>query len=345
MGTGRSPLCVGAGVTISRAATFGDTTHVVTMPVTAETGDVAVFLAYRAAGMESTTYTGWVKLHGAGRFAVFYRVVEAQDPGSTFPSSDTGTAGHVGVVYRGVAVDIPIVLDDDFAGGATGSPTARAIPSTIDADGPAPLVTFAGNARNEGSIIDPDLDSDDFDAAGDIVRRAVPTNPFALAAADWLPYDGPDPTAIDGSWTVDAFIYVGVLSFRTGNAPPNAPTLNFPVGSIVNPAVINQFDWTFSDPDDGDTQSQFSLEIREQGGVTAVYSTTDETSTTHHDIPAGELPVGDLEWRVKTWDAAGEEGPWSEWAQFTIPSYLKRVGGGAVYGPNGGLLRRVVNEP
>ena len=101
------------------------------------------------------------------------------------------------------------------------------------------------------------------------------------------------------------------------NQPPNAPVLNSPISTTINRQVTNRFDWTFSDDDDGDTQSEFTLQIREQGEATLDVDVTEETPTTHYDLPGGTLAAGDYEWRVRTRDALGEQGPYSSWEPFT----------------------------
>jgi len=95
--------------------------------------------------------------------------------------------------------------------------------------------------------------------------------------------------------------------------PPNPPILETPpenwrvdVGGNVT------FTWTFSDPDAGDNQSayrfqldddsDFSSPIIDTGKVNSSYTSTTQT------MP---MQVGLYYWRVKTWDAAGEEGNWS----------------------------------
>lgn len=103
------------------------------------------------------------------------------------------------------------------------------------------------------------------------------------------------------------------------NAPPNAPTLTSPtVGQTVEASTTERFAWTFSDPDAGDSQSQYRIEIRPQSGGANVVDVTTETPNTFHDVTGGTLTAGDYEWRVTTWDAAGEIGPASGWSGFTV---------------------------
>lgn len=101
------------------------------------------------------------------------------------------------------------------------------------------------------------------------------------------------------------------------NEPPNAPALDHPTsGATVDRTSTTRLRWTFDDPDDGDTQSQYQLQVREQGETATVVDVTVETPNEYHDLPGGTLVEGGFEWRVRTWDAAGEQGPWSGWEPF-----------------------------
>jgi hypothetical protein len=98
---------------------------------------------------------------------------------------------------------------------------------------------------------------------------------------------------------------------------PYAPTLLYPIGG--QSIVIDQsnvLDWTFNDPDSGDTQTRSVGEIRTTTGV-AAYSWDTESSSERHTLAAGELAAGNYEWRVKTYDSQGSAGPWSDWEAFT----------------------------
>ena len=117
---------------------------------------------------------------------------------------------------------------------------------------------------------------------------------------------GPAPTTM--SWS---------MTQTVPNVPPDAPNLLSPVGTTIDRTVTNRFDWAFSDPDTGDTQSEFQLQIRLQGETATAVDVTSETITTHYDLPGGTLAAGDYEWRVRTRDALGEQGPYSSWEPFT----------------------------
>jgi len=100
-------------------------------------------------------------------------------------------------------------------------------------------------------------------------------------------------------------------------ASPNAPALTAPIASIVIDLGITQrFSWTFSDPDPGDTQSQYDLRYR----VVGAGSWTDTTETTPNnfrDIAGATFTAADFEWQVRTYDALGADGPYSASEFFT----------------------------
>lgn len=107
----------------------------------------------------------------------------------------------------------------------------------------------------------------------------------------------------------------------TLNTPPNAPVLVNPgSGQTIDLSATNRFDWDFSDPDSGDTQAQYQIQIRPAGSTVNAVDVTNETPNTYHDVAGGTLTAGDYEWRVRTWDAAGEVGPYSAWEPFTAAS-------------------------
>lgn len=101
------------------------------------------------------------------------------------------------------------------------------------------------------------------------------------------------------------------------NVAPNAPTLgdrsNFDATSSAT------FTWTFSDPNPGDTQSAFELEIYDTSDNSLDHDTGKVTSTTSsRAVSGGTLTNGkSYQWRVKTYDAADEEGPWSDFGTFS----------------------------
>lgn len=111
------------------------------------------------------------------------------------------------------------------------------------------------------------------------------------------------------------------------NVAPNAPALDNPVGgATIDRTVTNRFSWTFSDPDSGDSQSKYQLQARVQGTTTWTYDVTVTTSATYRDIAGGTFAAGEWEWRVRTWDAAGEVGPYSAATPFVAATGVAFLG-------------------
>lgn len=110
------------------------------------------------------------------------------------------------------------------------------------------------------------------------------------------------------------------------NAPPTAPTVDAPPdGSTQDVAEQLLIDWTFNDPDVGDTQSAYTVRKREGAGAFEYWNGTtwqaseDASTKQVTTLTALQLDGGwgaDLDddhfYSVKTWDAA-DDGP-SAWS-------------------------------
>jgi hypothetical protein len=119
-----------------------------------------------------------------------------------------------------------------------------------------------------------------------------------------------------GGSTSDVFNGWAVLLSEV-NTAPNAPLLVSPVGGVtIDRGVLQRFDWDFSDPDGGDSQSKYDLQYRAVGATTWT-ALTGTTPNTFHDFAAGTFAAGDYEWQVRTYDAAGLVGPYSASGFFT----------------------------
>jgi hypothetical protein len=117
----------------------------------------------------------------------------------------------------------------------------------------------------------------------------------------------------DGTASPFAVTYDGI----SVNLAPNAPLLLSPVGAVtIDRSVTQRFDWDFSDPDAGDSQSAFELQHRPEGAATWNL-VTGTTPNTFHDFAAGTFAAGNHEWRLRTADAQGVFGPYSASGFFT----------------------------
>jgi hypothetical protein len=163
---------------------------------------------------------------------------------------------------------------------------------------------------------------------------------FENGDAVWrIPYDGTNhgtavqvanPTNVIGSHrATETFKSVGAVLWIEStsldlyfekysyNSTPNAPTIDSPKGTSTSPAIIQTLtptlDWTFSDPDSGDTQSAYQVVIYNPDGTVL----KDTLKVASLDTFFNVASTDGLAWnttysyKVKTWDAAGVEGPFS----------------------------------
>jgi hypothetical protein len=100
------------------------------------------------------------------------------------------------------------------------------------------------------------------------------------------------------------------------NLPPLQPVLGQRGNFDATGAAT--FGWEFRDPNPGDTQSAFQLEIYDDPTDTLIHDTGKTVSSDEtYELTAATLDNGDsFRWRVRTWDAQDVEGPWSEPAFF-----------------------------
>jgi hypothetical protein len=100
------------------------------------------------------------------------------------------------------------------------------------------------------------------------------------------------------------------------NLPPLAPTLNPRDG--FDATLSATVSWIFNDPNSGDTQSAYRVQIEVQDtGVSVVDTGKVVSGVQSYTIPAGTLANAETyRWRVQTWDAEDEQSPWSDWGVF-----------------------------
>jgi hypothetical protein len=100
------------------------------------------------------------------------------------------------------------------------------------------------------------------------------------------------------------------------NSPPTPPTNLSPTGKAIDRSIVQRLAWTYNDPDTNDTQSKAVIEWRLQGNTT--WNIINNVSNrTYFDVSSNVFPVGQIEWRVKTYDQTGAESPFSQIAVFT----------------------------
>ena len=106
------------------------------------------------------------------------------------------------------------------------------------------------------------------------------------------------------------------------NAAPTAPTWSAPADNSFNDIDSSLLlDWTFNDPDGGDTQSAYALSKSVDGGALSYWNAgtsawgageiKNPTATTSVTLASSWAADGEsIEYKVKTWDAADAVGPY-----------------------------------
>ena len=105
------------------------------------------------------------------------------------------------------------------------------------------------------------------------------------------------------------------------NAAPTAPTWAAPADNSYNDiASALVLDWTFTDPDGGDTQSAYALSKSVDGGALSYWNAgtsawvgaevENPTATTSVTLASWASDGESIEYKVKTLDAAGAAGPY-----------------------------------
>lgn len=114
------------------------------------------------------------------------------------------------------------------------------------------------------------------------------------------------------TWDAGASHAAVLLAIGDDNQPPNAPTLLTPIGGATIDKDVDQvFDWDFSDPDSGDTQSAYEFRYRLFGAGSWTTTGQVASTSTQRTVVGGTFAAGTYEWQVKTWDQDGEEGSFS----------------------------------
>lgn len=100
------------------------------------------------------------------------------------------------------------------------------------------------------------------------------------------------------------------------NVAPNAPTLT--VEPNFDATVAQTLNWTFSDPDAGNTQSAYQLIIiKVSDGTTSLDTGKVISATASYALGASALTNAlQYQWKVRTWDNSDAVGPYSSLSSF-----------------------------
>ncbi len=116
---------------------------------------------------------------------------------------------------------------------------------------------------------------------------------------------------VTGGITTPGVSTAGIVAITVPNVAPNAPTLVSPIDSVILAVEVAQlFKWTFSDPNNGDTQGAAELRYREQG--TSSWTVVSIAGPASQYTFAANVFVNGVsyEYQVRTQDAGGLWGPW-----------------------------------
>jgi hypothetical protein len=104
----------------------------------------------------------------------------------------------------------------------------------------------------------------------------------------------------------------------TLNSPPNAPTLT--AHANFDATVAQTLAWLFSDPDSGNTQSAYQLQLYDTTNLATPVIDTGKVGSTvsSYSLAANALSNGkSYQWHVQTWDQSGAQGPYSGYSTFS----------------------------
>lgn len=140
----------------------------------------------------------------------------------------------------------------------------------------------------------------------------------SLTAADILSVRAPRNARATQQGHVTVGLVDGTYTrvVETFNVAPTAPTLA--PRANYDATADADFAWTFEDPNTGDTQSAYQLQVERIDTGAGVLDTGKVTSTTPSRTVTGGTLANELEyrWRVMTWDALDTASPWSDWSVF-----------------------------
>lgn len=225
---------------------------------------------------------------------VWYKVASASEPGSyAWSGTHAGSATGRICAWRNAVVDA-------FTAGTIGN---YASPYT------APSVTTTAADTRVIRIFTSELSS--WSTPTSHTSRATSPGVFdveqsaagASGTADSTPSSSSPGTDQMASFT---------MAIANANTAPNAPTLLTPIGgATVDKDTDQVFDWSFSDPDAGDTQSAYEFRYKLSGAGSWTTTGQVASTSTQLTLAGGTLAAGTYEWQVKTWDQDGEPGTFS----------------------------------
>lgn len=135
--------------------------------------------------------------------------------------------------------------------------------------------------------------------------------------------------------------------------PPHPPAVN-PGGPACHPTTTPELSWTFSDPDSGDHQTAYQVQIVKPDLALVLDTGKMPSGSTSYTVPTSAAPdqagplwsSGEYQFRmrVKVWDSSDLESAWSGWADFCVTAF-ERPRIAEIASPPPGQTSPVRNNP
>lgn len=297
----------------------------VPIPAGAVTGDL-LLLTVASVGGSPQTPSGWTQISAPSSFDgsyynvlyVYWRIAQAGDAGSNVTFTTTGgSTSYVGAVTawaNGQAV----------ISSSTYNPGGTLAATTI----PANAVNVSGNDRRTIVVYS-------FTDYSSLAALTVPAGMTARVNGDttsgWNPRaklvvadDANNPNTTRTATLSTTEDNRKAVTIVIGNRAPNPPSLLSPTNATaLDLSAGATFDWAFSDPDPGDSQSSYALRRKVAGAGSYEYWNAATGSWTGSEVKnastatevtfgAGQWTNGvSYVWSVKTWDAADLAGTYA----------------------------------
>ena len=103
--------------------------------------------------------------------------------------------------------------------------------------------------------------------------------------------------------------------------PPSAENLSVNQGDYCSSPLHPTFSWTFSDPDLGDTQEAYQVQVDNNSNFSSPELDSDKviSSSNSYSTPSPLSYNATYYWRVKVWDDWNTESSWAVGPSFTTP--------------------------
>lgn len=264
--------------------------------------------------------------------------------GTTVASGGTSTVAFGGAANTTYTLRARAIDPRGLVSGYTASqtfttnrpPTTPGIPTVspnpVNTNG---TISWTASTDADGQAINYDVD---LSTNGGSTWKVLSSN----AATNSLAYNfGPEPSTSTAQIRVRAEDTQGAFSaYATSanftiqhNQAPNAATwVGPPDSSSLDRAQAQLLDWTFVDPDAGDTQSKYDLRYRVGAGAWTTITTV--TTATDHTFAANALAANDYEFQVLTYDAQGV--PATAWSASKFLTFASQPGTPTVTAPSNG---------